>query len=293
MIQYDGSIYRPPSEARSLILQATVGCSHNQCAFCIAYQDKHFRVRPEADLFNEIDWAAREMPGVTRIFLADGDALVLSTDRLLRILEKLFVTLPALERVTTYGSPQNFLHKRVEDLRRLRQAGLTMVYYGIESGDDDILKRIHKGATSEDIISGGLKSQEAGMDLSTTVILGTGGPTLSARHAEATAHVLNAIAPRYASALTLMLEPRRPSYTDVFDDPTWRMLEPLEILTECRHLLANIHANGIIFRSNHASNYLSLAGDLQPDKPRLLAEIDAALNDPNSPDIRPEQFRRL
>ena len=137
MIQYDGSIYRPPSEARSLILQATVGCSHNQCAFCIAYQDKHFRVRPEADLFKEIDWAAREMPGVTRIFLADGDALALSTDRLLRILEKLFVTLPALERVTTYGSPQNFLHKRVEDLRRLRQAGLTMVYYGIESGDDD------------------------------------------------------------------------------------------------------------------------------------------------------------
>jgi len=293
LIQYEGSIYRPPSEARSLILQATVGCSHNQCAFCIAYQDKHFRIRPEADLFKEIEWAARKMPDTRRVFLADGDALVLSTDRLLRILEKLCHALPSLERVTTYGSPQNFAHKNVADLRRLREAGLTMVYYGIESGDNDILKRIHKGDTSEDIITAGLKSKEAGMDLSATIILGTGGPTLSTRHAEATAQVLNAIAPRYASALTLMLEPRTPSYTDLFGDPTWRMLGPLEILAECRHLLSNIHATGIIFRSNHASNYLSLAGDLQADKQRLLLEIDAALQDPNSHSIRPEQFRRL
>ncbi len=293
MIQYEGSIYRPPSEARSLILQATIGCSHNQCAFCIAYQDKHFRVRREPDLFGEIDWAAREMPGIRRVFLADGDALVLSNDRLLRILERLFQKLPSLERVTAYGSPQNFLHKSVKDLRQLKEAGLTMVYYGIESGDDDILKRIHKGATADHIMAGGLKSKEAGMDLSATVILGTRGPTFSLKHAEATAHVLNAIAPRYASALTLMLEPRRPSYTDIFGDPAWRMLNPREILTECRHLLTHINADGITFRSNHASNYLSLAGDLQPDKTRLLAEIDTALRDPDSPRIRPEQFRRL
>ncbi len=201
--------------------------------------------------------------------------------------------MPALERVTTYGSPQNFLHKSVADLRRLKEAGLTMVYYGIESGDDDILKRIQKGATSEDIIAAGLKSKEAGMDLSATVIIGLGGPTLSTRHAEATAQVLDAIAPRYASALTLMLEPREPSYMDLFGDPFWRMLDPQEALAECRHLLANLHANGITFRSNHASNYLSLAGDLQPDKPRLLAEIDAALKNPDSSHIRPEQFRRL
>ncbi len=293
MIQYEGAIYRPPSEARSLILQATIGCSHNQCAFCTAYQAKHFRPRREADLFEEIDWAAREFPGTRRVFLADGDALVLSTDRLLRILERLFHRLPSLERVTTYGSPQNLLHKPVEALARLKEAGLTMVYYGVESGDDDILKRMHKGATSEDIVTGGLRSKEAGMDLSATVILGAGGPTLSARHAEATAQVLNAIAPRYASALTLMLEPRTPSYADMFGDPTWRMLGPMESLAECRRLLANIHANGIIFRSNHASNYLSLAGDLQQDKQRLLAEVDTALKNPNSPHIRPEQFRRL
>jgi radical SAM superfamily enzyme YgiQ (UPF0313 family) len=293
MIQYEGSIYRPPSEARSLILQATIGCSHNQCAFCIAYQEKHFRVRLEADLFKDIDWAAREMPSVRRVFLADGDALVLSTDRLLRILEKLSHSLPSLERVTAYGSPQNLLTKSVEDLKRLRQAGLTMVYYGIESGDDDVLKRIKKGATAAEIVAAGLKAQEAGMDLSVTVILGAGGPALSTQHAQATARVLNAIAPRYASALTLMLEPRRPSYTEVFDDPTWRVLDPLEIVAECRTLIAHITVNGIIFRSNHASNYLSLAGDLQQDKQRLLDEIDRALQDPNSPGIRPEQFRRL
>jgi radical SAM superfamily enzyme YgiQ (UPF0313 family) len=293
MIQYEGSIYRPPSEARSLILQATIGCSNNQCAFCVAYQEKRFRVRQEADLFAEIDWVAGAMPEVRRVFLADGDALVLSTDRMLSILERLYGKLANLERVTAYGSPQNFLHKSVADLKRLRAAGLTMVYYGIESGDDHVLKRIRKGATAKEIIEAGSKARQAGIDLSATVILGLGGPDLSTRHAEATARVLTAIAPRYASALTLMVEPRKPSFQEVFDDPNWRMLNPTEILTECRLLLAGIDADGIVFRSNHASNYLSLAGDLQKDKQRLLATIDGVLKDPDSRHIRPEHLRRL
>ena len=293
MIQYDGSIYRPPSEAYSLILQATVGCSNNQCAFCVAYQGKRFRIRSEADLFDEIDWAAGEMPQVRRVFLADGDALVLSTDRLLHILEKLYGKLANLERVTLYGSPQNFLKKSSASLSKLRKAGLTMIYYGIESGDDEVLKRIGKGATAEDIVSAGLLAQEAGIDLSVTVILGLGGPGLSTRHAQATSAVLNEIAPRYASALTLMLEPRKPSYQEIFDDPDWRMLDQGEILAECRLLLADIDADGITFRSNHASNYLSLAGDLQRDKQRLLNEIDNVLKDPESPFLRPEHLRRL
>ncbi len=293
MIQYEGSIYRPPSESRSLILQATIGCSNNQCAFCVAYQEKHFRIRSEADLFNEIDWAASEMPEVRRVFLADGDALVLSTDRLVRILEKLYGKLANLERVTLYGSPQNFLKKSVVSLNRLRKAGLTMVYYGVESGDDEILMRIRKGAKAEDIIAAGLQAQEADIDLSVTVILGLGGPGFSTRHAEATAMVLNKIAPRYASALTLMLEPRKPSYQEIFNNPHWRMPDQAEILAECRLLLANIDADGITFRSNHASNYLSLAGDLQKDKQRLLDEIDNVLKNPESPFIRPEHLRRL
>lgn len=293
MIHYEGSIYRPPSEARSLILQATIGCSHNQCAFCVAYQQKCFRARPEEELFKEIDWVAGAMPEVRRVFLADGDALVLSTERLVPILERLYGKLANLERVTIYGSPQNLLHKSVADLKRLRQAGLTMVYYGIESGDDEVLERIRKGATAEEIIAAGLKARQAGIDLSATVILGLGGPDLSARHAQGTAGVLSAIAPRYASALTLMVEPRRPSFQEVFGDPAWRILSHTEILTECRTLLAGIDADGIVFRSNHASNYLSLAGDLQKDRQRLLDEIDEVLSDPDSRQIRPEHLRRL
>lgn len=293
MIEYEGSVYRPPSEARSLILQATVGCSHNQCAFCVAYQGKRFRARSEGELFPQIDWAAQAMGRVRRVFLADGEALVLSTDRLLRILERLYDRLPGLERVTAYGSPQNLLHKGVEDIKRLRAAGLTMIYYGVESGDDEVLTRIRKGATAEQLCTAGLMARDAGMDLSVTVILGLGGPRLSRRHAEATARVLNTITPRYASALTLMLEPRVPAFEEIFADPDWRMLEPIEVLTECRALLAHIDADGIVFRSNHASNYLALAGDLQADKGRLLGEIDTVLNDPASVHLRPDFLRGL
>lgn len=293
IIEYEGSIYRPPSEARSLILQATVGCSHNQCAFCVAYQQKRFRARSEDELFPEIDWAARTLARVRRVFLADGDALVLSTDRLLRILERLYDRLPGLERVTVYGSPQNLLHKGLEDLRRLRAAGLTMIYYGIESGHDEVLTRIRKGVNAEQICTAGMMAREAGMDLSVTVILGLGGPRLSQCHAEATAQVLNRIAPRYASALTLMLEPRKPSFAEVFGDHSWRMLGPIEVLAECRILLANLEADGIVFRSNHASNYLALAGNLQADKERLLSEIDAVLNNPDSAPLRPDYLRGL
>ncbi len=293
MIRYEGSVYRPPSEARSLILQATIGCSHDQCAFCVAYRQKRFRVRHEAELFQEIDWVAGAMPEVRRVFLADGDALVLSTERLLRILEKLYGKLANLERVTVYGSPQNLLHKSVADLDELRHAGLTMVYYGIESGDDEVLERIAKGATADEIVEAGLKARQAGIDLSATVVLGLGGRELSTRHAEATAGVLNAIAPRYASALTLIVEPREPGFQEVFGDPNWRILGQAEILAECRVLVAGIDADGIVFRSNHASNYLSLAGDLQKDKQRLLTEIDEVLSDPDSRQIRPEHLRRL
>jgi radical SAM superfamily enzyme YgiQ (UPF0313 family) len=293
MIEYERSIYRPPSEARSLILQATVGCSHNQCAFCVAYQGKRFRVRSEEELFPEIDWAAQTMGQVRRVFLADGDALVLSTERLLRILERLYDRLPGLERVTAYGSPQNLLHKGAEDLKRLRAAGLTMIYYGVESGHDEVLTRIRKGATAEQLCTAGFMARDGGMDLSVTVILGLGGPRLSIRHAKATAQVLNQIVPRYASALTLMLEPRAPSFEEVFDDPAWRMLEPIEVLTECRTLIAHIEADGVVFRSNHASNYLALAGDLQTEKDRLLKEIDAVLDNPRSAHLRPDYLRGL
>ena len=293
MIQYEEPIYRPPSEARSLILQATIGCSTNSCAFCVAYQGKKFRVRKEADLFADIDWAAAELPRVRRVFLADGDALVLSVGKLSRILTRLYEKLPNLERVTTYGSPQNLARKTVDQLKELRELGLTMIYYGIESGDDEVLERVRKKATAQEIIDAGVKPQQAGIDLSATVILGLGGPRLSERHARATADVINAIAPRYTSALTLMLAPRKPSFEEVYDDPTMRPFTAEEALAECRVLIDGITADGITFRSNHASNYLALAGDLQRDKQRLLDEIDACLGDPEGRRLRPEFMRGL
>ncbi|MCP4675352.1 MAG: radical SAM protein [Deltaproteobacteria bacterium] len=293
MIKYEEPIYRPPSEARSLILQATIGCSTNSCAFCVAYQGKRFRARREEELFPEIEWAAKELPGVRRVFLADGDALVLSTNRLSRILERLYERLENLERVTVYGSPQNLKKKSVDDLKKLREAGLTMIYYGIESGDDEVLEHAVKRATAQELIDSGVKPQQAGIDLSATVILGLGGPRLSTRHAQETARVINAIAPRYTSALTLMLAPRKPTFEEVYDDPTWRLLSSEEALAECRILIDEITAGGITFRSNHASNYLALAGDLQKDKPRLLKEIDDALGDPESRRLRPEYMRGL
>ena len=292
-IEYEMPLYRPPSEAYSLILQATIGCTHNRCAFCVAYQSKKFRVRPEKDLFAEIDWAAEEMPDTRRVFLADGDAFALSPGKMVRILERLYQKLPDLERVTAYASPQNFKNRTVEDIRPVREAGLTMLYFGLESGDDEVLQRIDKGATCKDMIASCQKAHDAGFDLSVTVILGLAGPQGSKRHAEATAKALDRICPKYASALTLMQAPRSPAYPEVYGDPDWRVLDPVETLQEIRVLLDNMHADGITFRSNHASNYLALKGDLQKDKQHLLEIIDAALNDPDSPLLRPEFMRAL
>lgn len=292
-IEYEMPLYRPPSEAYSLILQATIGCTHNRCAFCVAYQNKKFRVRPEKDLFAEIDWAAGEMPDTRRVFLADGDAFALSPKKMIRILERLYKKFPDLERVTAYASPQNFSNRTVEDIRPVREAGLTMLYFGLESGDDEVLKRIDKGATCDEMVRACQKAQEAGFDLSVTVILGLAGPQGSKRHAELTAKALDRISPRFAAALTLMLAPRKPAYPEVYNHPDWRVLDPIETLKEIRVLLDNMHADGITFRSNHASNYLALKGDLQKDKQHLLEVIDAALNDPDSPLLRPEFMRAL
>lgn len=306
-VRYVEPIYRPPSEARSLILQATIGCSNlvtrpdpasptgyrvrRGCAFCVAYQRKPFRVRKREELLEEIDRVARVAPGVRRIFLADGDALVLSTGRLLEILERLRARFPALERVTSYASPQNLLKKSVEDLRALRAAGLTMVYLGVESGDDEVLRRIDKGATAEEMAEGGLKAREAGIALSVTVILGLAGPEGSRRHAEATAAVLNRIQPEYASALTLMLEPRVPAFEEVVSEPGFRELTVAEALGECRHLIAGLECEATELRSNHASNWLALKGRLPEDKARLLATIDRALRDPSL--LRLDAWRAL
>lgn len=307
-LRYVEPVYRPPSEAYSLIFQVTVGCSslrtrpdprsrtgyrvQSGCAFCVAYQSKPFRARPPGEVLAEIDAVADAVKGrVERVFLADGDALVLSTERLLRILGRLYARLPGLERVSCYGSPQNLLRKSEPELAQLRRAGLGLIYAGIESGDDELLARVDKGVTAAQMVEGCLKAKAAGLAQSLTVILGLGGPRLSARHAEATARVLDAVVPEYAAALTLMLEERVPSFAEVVGDPAWRVMSPAEALAECRMLLAAMDADGVEFRSNHASSWLALKGRLARDKPRLLAEIDAALANPRL--LRPGWLRGL
>jgi hypothetical protein len=286
-LKYVEPIYRPPSEARSLIFQVTIGCSNlavrpddasptgyrvaRGCAFCVAYQAKPFRARPRADVLDEIDRVAAVVPSTRRVFLADGDAVVLKTERLVEILERLRVRFPRLERVTAYASPRNLLKKSVDDLRALRDAGLAMVYVGIESGDDEVLRLVDKRSTADEMIEGCLKAKEAGIALSLTVILGLGGPARSRQHARETARVLNAIGPEYAAALTLMIEPRVPMFQEVVGDPDFRELSVAETLSECRELIACLETEGTEFRSNHASNWLALKGRLTADKTRLLA----------------------
>jgi radical SAM superfamily enzyme YgiQ (UPF0313 family) len=291
MPTYHEPVYRPPSEAGSLIFQATEGCSHNTCLFCYMYRDKKFRVKPWEDLRREIDEAASLVPQVRRVFLADGDAFALPAKSLERILEYLYGAFPHLQRVTAYATPGNLLKKSAEEMRRIRERGLTILYYGVETGDPELLEKIEKGATPDEMAEGCRRATEAGLKLSITVILGLGGEGLSLRHARNTAKLLNRIQPRYLSALTLMLGPYEEEYRAAMG-PGFEFNSPLEDVAELRELVAGLDTDRCIFRSNHASNYLALAGTLLGDKERLLAEIDAALANPGV-SLRDEWMRGL
>jgi radical SAM superfamily enzyme YgiQ (UPF0313 family) len=283
-------LIRPPSEADALILQATYGCSHNRCGFCVTYRKRRFEARPLAHVTRDIDDAAEHCQGVRKVFLGDGDPLTLSADHLVALLDHLRLQIPSVRRVSAYASPKNFRDKSGEDLLRLREAGLTQVYIGFESGDDEILKRIDKDTTHDEIVDACDMLNRAGIKISAIIILGLGGPALSLRHATNSARLINRTRPRFASALTLMLAPRRPSYEEVVALPEWRELTPREVLEECRVFIDHIEADGVIFRSNHVSNYLALAGTLQKSKPRLLGEIDAVLAVADNLPKRPVRF---
>ncbi len=278
-MNYQQPLYRPPSEANSLILQATIGCSHNRCRFCYMYRGNSFRVKRWEHLKAEIDECSRVMPRTRRIFLADGDALVLSTGKLARILDYLNRSFPGLERVTAYASPGNLLDKSVENFKLLREKGLEIVYYGVESGDPELLRSIDKGATPDQMAEGCAKVREGGVKLSVTVILGLAGKAGSEVHAGKTAALLNRIQPRYLSALTLMLGPYQDEYRDGMGND-FEFNTPLDNVRELKVMLENLRTDRCIFRSNHASNYLSLKGTLLKSKPRLLDEIDRALDHP-------------
>ena len=273
----EGMVFRPPSEANSFILRVTIGCAHNKCTFCSMYRDVQFRARPISEIEPIIRNTARRYPDLRRVFLADGDALVLSTPKLLEIIDLLRTHFPKLSRISCYGGPLDILRKSPEDLLRLKQSGLQMVYLGIESGDDEVLARVQKGVTGDQMIEAGQKIIAAGMKLSAMLVLGLGGQELSLQHARNSARVASAINPTMLSALTLMLHRGTPLRADA-EKGNFSPLSPYGFVLELKELITHLDVKTpCIFRSNHVSNMLPLAGTLPGDKNSLLEQAEDAL----------------
>ena len=292
VMQYHGIVIRPPSEADSLILQVTYGCSHNHCTFCGTYLDKPYQPRPLEEVLKDVAWAQSQDPGVRRVFLADGNALMLDTDHLVAILDALAAGFPRLRRVGIYASARDILGKTDADLVRLQERKLEIVYLGLESGSDEVLRRVRKGITADEMVEAVHRLKRAGMRASVIAILGLGGTELSAEHAAATGRVVGAMDPEYLSMLTLMLVPGTELHRQ-WQSGSFKLPEPAGLLRELREVIA--HTDGLsrcIFRTNHASNYLPLAGTLSRDKARLLAAIDEALGRGRA-SLRPEAWRAL
>lgn len=288
-MRYEGDIYRPPGEWKSYLLQTTIGCSNNTCTFCGMYLDKKFHIRPIADILEDIRMAKAYYGDVERVFLCDGDAIIMRTQELLTILEALHRAFPSLQRVTTYAGPRSTLTKTPEELRTLREAGLTRAYLGVETGCDALLKQVKKGVDAAQMLEAGVRLREAGMDLWVMVILGlagTGEP--SRRHMLDTAAMMNEMKPRHLSALTLTLDPGTELYQD-YRAGRFHPITPRESLLEAKLLLENLTVDPLHFTCNHASNYLPLKGGLPEDRDRFLAMLDRALA--GEQELRPEWSR--
>jgi len=276
-MRYEGAVYRPPSEAGSLIIQLTIGCARNTCTFCAMFKDKKFRVRDLNEVVEDLVMARKyysNMP-VKRIFLADGDALIAKTKDLLYIIEKINEIFPEVERISAYGTPADVILKSDEELKALKDAGLDMIYIGGESGDDEVLQNVKKGVTSAQIVESGLKLKKAGIVVSITFISGLGGRKNLEQHALNTAKTINAMKPEYVGFLTLMIE----SGTELYEERRrgeFELLTPKEVLKEMRLLIENIDSEGTVFRSNHASNYIPLKGTFNKDNQAMLRQIDIA-----------------
>lgn len=273
-LAYDYPLYRPPSESRSLIFQVTLGCSFNKCSFCDMYRTKNYSERPLEEIFSEIELMGKHFPHTRRVFLADGDALNLGTEKLISVITRIRGTFESIERISCYSMPKNLLQKSADELKSLKAAGLDMVYLGIESGNDKILKKVTKGATSNMIIESCKKAKDAGFSLSCMIILGLGGKTYSADHARDTAKVISNIAPNYIGALTLYMEPNiEKEFYEKFGE-TFLPLKDNEVLDELYNLISDINLeNDSIFRANHASNVYAIGGTLPNDKKEILQKI--------------------
>lgn len=276
-MRYEGKVYRPPSEARSVIIQATIGCSHNKCTFCSMYKEDQFRIRKTEEIMEDIDAARISYGNINRVFLADGDALMIKTEELVKILDYIKAVFPECERIGIYASPKSIMTKSVEELKILKVSGLSIAYLGLESGSDEILLDINKGATSKEIIHEANKLKDADILLSVTLISGLGGKEKWRQHATESAKAINQIHPDYLGLLTLMIEPGTKMYDDV-NSEEFQLLNPEEIAVETLLLLENLDAEGCIFRSNHASNYVALKGTLNSDKEKMINQLKQAID---------------
>jgi len=290
MLEYDNPLYRPPSEARSLIFQVTLGCSFNECSFCDMYRSKEYEERPWDDVKLEIDMMVKQLPDTRRIFLADGDALNLETDYMVKIVKYLYEKFPNLERVSCYAMPMNILKKTSEELKKMCDAGLGMLYLGIESGSDLILKKVTKGALGKTIIKSVNKGKEAGYTMSCMIILGLGGKTHSKEHIRGTAEVINACSPDYVGALTLYLENGiKEEFHTKFDEEFIPITDD-EALAELEDLVSKIDTKEeIVFRANHGSNAYNIKGTFPQDKNDMLEKISWMKTHPEV--VRPKGLR--
>lgn len=289
-MRYEGSLYRPPSEAYSLILQATIGCTHNKCTFCSMYKDEQFRVRSLDEIIEDLETARKRFRYVKRIFIADGDALAIKTRDLEKILLFIKEHFPECERAGIYGSPKAILSKSLDELKQLNSLGLGILYLGVESGSEKILKSINKGVTRDEMVKAGKKVVESGIELSITLISGIGGIDYSMEHAIESAKVINEINPHYVGLLTLLVERGTPLYDDV-QNGKFTLLSPKEVLIETEEMVKNIDVKNCVFRSNHASNYVALKGTLPQDKELILSQIQEGLKQSNLEEK--ELYRRL
>jgi len=290
MLNYDAPLYRPPSEARSLIFQVTLGCSFNECSFCDMYRSKKYSERPWDEIKLEIDMMAKQMPDTTRVFLADGDALNLDADYMVKIVKYIYDKFPNLERISCYAMPMNLLKKTPEELKKMHDAGLDMLYLGIESGSDIVLKKVTKGATSKTIIKSVNKAKDAGYVMSCMVILGLGGRKYSKEHVQGTAEVISACSPQYVGALTLYLENGiKDEFLQKYNGEFVRLNDD-EALEELEGLLSGIETKEeIIFRANHGSNAYTIKGTFPQDKQKMLDQIRWLKEHPEV--VRPQGLR--
>jgi radical SAM superfamily enzyme YgiQ (UPF0313 family) len=289
-MHYEGNIIRPPSEANSILLQATVGCSHNKCTFCGTYSGERFRIKDDATIMEDIAFAAQFCQRQRRLFICDGDALIIPQKRLLKILEEIRRQLPWVTRVGVYGNAKSIKMKSIDELIDLKAHGLGIVYMGLESGDNQTLKKINKGVTAETMIQMGTKVRQAQIKLSVTAILGIAGKMQSLAHAEKTGKVLSAIDPDYIGVLSLMLIPGTSIFED-YQSGFFELLNPLEMLQELKTILIHTDLSRGLFHANHASNYLPIKARLPKDKAATLERIDQAIA--SKIELKPEWLRAL